>query len=269
MVERGVLIETADPKPEIRKNAEIARDWEYSGEAKYLYGMAVLFKDRFLDPVLHTDRGRLPNPVISFDNLRNMRTLAAYTLHRNPQGLLDEITFNTEHYEDQKNKKVWRFGRWPQLETLLHEQVHLWQQNFGEDPVKPGKVYHNKEFVEKCESLGLHPVPVKGCHVAVADGVFAQLMAELGIERPEDVPTMDWTRAGGRPITTDWFRFLSDLEGKGRKGASTLKKWCCPECGMNVRMGKVGDPMLRHHTCEEAIGRPVFLIPGDVYVAKK
>jgi hypothetical protein len=34
-------------------------------------------------------------------------------------------------------------------------------------------------------------------------------------------------------------------------------------------MGIAGDPMLRHHACEEAAGRPVFLIPGDVYVAKK
>jgi hypothetical protein len=262
MVERGVLIETSNPKPEIRKNAEIAKDWEYSGEAKYLYGMAVLFKDRFLDPVLHTDRGRLPDPVISFDNLRNMRTLAAYTLHRNPQGLLDEITFNTEHFEDQEGKKGWRFGRWAQLETLLHEQVHLWQQNFGEDPVKPSKVYHNNEFVDKCESLGLHPMPVKGCHIAVADGVFAQLMGELGIERPDDVPKLDG-------LKIDWFKFLSDLEGKERKGTSTLKKWCCPECGMKVRMGIAGDPMLRHHTCETAVGHPVFLIPGDVYVAKK
>src|SRR3990172_8601930 len=106
MVERGVIIETADPKPEIRKNAEIARDWEYSEEARYLYGMAVLFRDRFLDPVLHTDRGRLPDPVISFDDLRNRKVLAAYTLHRNPQGLLDEITFNTAHYEEQEDKQV-------------------------------------------------------------------------------------------------------------------------------------------------------------------
>jgi hypothetical protein len=36
---------------------------------------------------------------------------------------------------------------------------------------------------------------------------------------------------------------------------------------MNVRMGIAGDPMLRHHTCEEAIGRPVFLMPRDAYVA--
>ncbi len=262
MVERGVPIEIANPKPEIRKNAEIAKDWEYSEEAKYLYGKAILFKDRFLDPILHTDRGRLPDPVISFDNLRNIRTLAAYTLHRNPQGLLDEITFNIEHYKDRENQKVWRFGQWAQLETLLHEQVHLWQQNFGRDPVKPAKVYHNKEFVDKCESLGLHPKPVKGSHIAVADGVFAQLMGELGIEKPDDVPKMDG-------LKIDWFRLLKDLEGKGEKGTSTLNKWCCPECGMKVRMGIGGDPMLRHHTCESAAGRPVFLIPGDVYDAAK
>jgi hypothetical protein len=261
MVERGLLIETADPKPEIRKNAEIAKDWEYSEEAKYLYDKAILFKDRFLDPILHTGRGRLPDPVISFDNLRNNRTLAAYTLHRNPVGLLDEITFNTEQYEDQEDKKVWKFGRWAQLETLLHEQVHLWQQNFGEDPIKPGKVYHNKEFVDKCEGLGLHPMPIKGCHVAVADGVFAQLMNELGIERPDMPPTEE--------IRIDWFKYLEDWLGKEAKGKSTLKKWCCPECGMNVRMGIAGDPKLRHHTCETELGRQVFLVPGDVYVAKR
>lgn len=66
----GNLIETVNPQPEVRKNAETAKDWEYAGEATYLYRMAVLFKDRFLDPVLLTDRRRLPDPVISFRNLR-------------------------------------------------------------------------------------------------------------------------------------------------------------------------------------------------------
>jgi hypothetical protein len=76
----------------------------------------------------------LPMTVIvdhSFTNLRNRNTLAAYTLVRNPQGLLFEITMNTGHYvtEEQggKKKKVWSFGKWAQLETLLHEQAHLWQ----------------------------------------------------------------------------------------------------------------------------------------------
>jgi hypothetical protein len=250
MSKEGVLIEHFDPKPAIKKNAEIARDWEYSDEARYLYEMAVLFRDRFLDPVLHTDRGRLPDPVISFDNLRNKKTLAAYTLHRNPQGLLDEITFNTAHYVENDNKKVWAFGRWAQLETLLHEQVHLWQQNYGENPVKPGRVSHNKEFVDKCESLGLHPMPNVGFHTDVADGVFAQLMGELGIERPDDVP-------GAKGEKKDWFR------PEKVRGRSTLKKWECPDCGLKVRIGIKGNPDLVHNPCSEKRGEKVFLVQHD------
>src|SRR5215211_9303879 len=194
MSKEGIEINNFDPKSEIRKNAENARDWEYREEAEYLYGMANVFKDRFLDPILLTDRGRLPDPVISFDDLRNKKTLAAYTLHRNPQGLLDEITFNTAHYEEQEDKKVWVWGKWAQLETLLHEQVHLWQENFGKHKHKPGRVAHDEEFTEKCESLGLHPMPVVGSHIWVAGGVFAQLMEEIGVDRPL-IPSM-WLGGG-------------------------------------------------------------------------
>lgn len=255
--EQGIPIDNFDPKPAIKRNAETARDWEYREEAEYLYGMAVLFKDRFLDPILHTDRGRLPDPVISFDDLRNQKTLAAYTLHRNPQGLLDEITFNTTHYQDEDSKKVWAWGRWAQLETLLHEQVHLWQENFGEHKHKPGRVAHDKEFVAKCESLGLHPMPVKGCHTQVADGVFAKLMEELAIERPKDVPTIDWRKTGGYPIKWDWFR------PKPESGRSTLHKWECPDCGLAVRIGINSDPHLVHNVCSEIKGEKVFLVKHD------
>lgn len=250
MSKEGILINRFDPKPEIRKNAENARDWEYSQEAQYLYGMAVLFKDRLLDPVLHTDRGRLPDPVISFENLRNKKTLATYTLHRNPQGLLDEITFNTAHYGPKDGKKLWSWGRWAQLETLLHEQVHLWQQNFGEHPVQPGRITHNKEFVDKCESLGLHPMLGAGSHTDVADGVFDQLMQELGIPRPADVPR--WTE-GKR----DWFRNSKE------KGKSTLHKWECPDCSLKVRVGINGNPELVHDVCSEKKGQKVFLVKND------
>jgi hypothetical protein len=257
MSKEGTPIENFDPKPEVRKNAENASDWVYREEARYLYGMAVLFKDRFLDPILLTDRGRLPDPVISFDDLRNRKVLAAYTLHRNPQGLLDEITFNTVHYKKEEGKMGWVWGKWAQAETLLHEQVHLWQQNFGEYPVKPGRVSHNKEFIGKCESLGLHPMPVAGCHTAVADGVFANLMEELGIPRPDDVPRIDWTRAGGKPIKRDWFRPAPE------KGRSTLHKWTCPDCGLAVRIGIKDDPRLVHDACSETKGEKVFLVNHD------
>jgi len=215
-MKEGKLIRAIDPKPTIRSNAENASDWEYRDEATYLYDKAVIFKNRFLDPVLLTDRGRLPDPVISFDDLRNTKTLATYTLHRNPQGLLDEITFNTAQYKNGE----WMWGRWAQLETLLHEQVHLWQENFGKSKHRPGRVSHDKEFVEKCRSLGLYPTPVTGSHFQVADGVFADLMKEMGIPKPSDVP---------RETKADWFR-----PNKPR-GRSTLTKWSCG-C-QNARIG--------------------------------
>jgi hypothetical protein len=215
------LIEAVDPQPRVKKNAETARDWEYVEEAAYLYRMTVLFKDRFLDPILLTDRDRLPDPVISFENLRNRNTLDCYTLARNPQGLLYQITMNTEHYVDDerdgKKEKVWSFGKWGQLETLLQEQVHLWQQNFWNNPVKPGRSHNNKEFVSKCENLGLHPMSGAGSHTRPADGTFAVLMKELGMEPPtisEDL--------GGLDI--DWFNWFLDSMGKSRKGISTLHK---------------------------------------------
>jgi hypothetical protein len=253
---KGKIIAVNDPQPEVRKNAETANDWAYKDEAAYLYGKAVLFKDRLLDPLHHLERDRLPEPVIAFENLRNKHTLAAFRLTRNPQGLKNEIIFNIEHYVNQDGKKVWEYGRWAELESLLHEMIHEWQQVFGKDPVQLKRIYHNKEFVEKCESLGLHPKLGEGYHLKLADGPFALLMKELGIEPPnlEKKPN---------DLELDWFKWQLDFLGKGRKGNSTLNKWVCPECGLNVRIGIKGNPELVHDTCSERLGKKVFLIRAD------
>ena len=256
----GHLLEFSDPQPEIRKNAETASDWVYAGEAANLYHMATTFKNRFLDPILLTDRHRLPDPVISFENLRNRNTLAAYRLQRNPQGLLYDIIMNSQHFMDEtvdeKTVKNWVFGKWAQYETLLHEQVHLWQQNFGKKPVKPGRSHHNKEFVGKCESIGLHPMPGVGYHTRLADGPFAVLMDEIGIN-PPDFPKQK------EEINIDWFKWYLDKLGKRRKGKSSLHKWTCPECGLNARMGIKGDPMMRHEPCEQKTNHAVFFVRAD------
>ncbi len=253
----GMLIERNNPQPEVRKNAETARDWEYADEAVYLYRMANLLKDRLLDPLHHTDRNRLPDPVISFRNLRNYNTLATYTLARNPQGLLYEISMNTQQYKDEeidgKTQKLWIFGRWAQLETLLHEQVHLWQQNFGNKPYKSGRNTHNSEFIAKCESLGLHPKPGAGYHTRLADGAFAILMNELGIESPDLEKQM-------KEFGKNWFIAWMDSQDKRRKGKSSLKKWTCPICSLNARMGIKGNPQIRHDPCEKETGKTVFFI---------
>jgi hypothetical protein len=71
--------------------------------------MTVVFKNRFLDAFLLTDRRRLHDLVFSFTNLRKRNTLATYTLVSNPQSFLYEIIMNTEHYvteeRDDKKKK--------------------------------------------------------------------------------------------------------------------------------------------------------------------
>jgi hypothetical protein len=183
----------------------------------------------------------MPEPVISFEAMR-IETLAGYRLVRNPQGLLDEITFNTVHFKDDNGRKAWEYGQWGQLETLLHEQVHLWQQNFGAQPVKPGKVYHNKEFVAKCESLGLHPRPSIGSHWKEADGLFEMLMQEHGIVRPASVQVPVGERF-------NWWE-----QDKERRGKSTLSEWSCG-C-QNVRVGtkefyamctRCGNPFVKVH----------------------
>ena len=47
--------------------------------------------------------------------------------------LLYDIIMNSQHFVDETVDgnivKNWVFGKWAQYETLLHEQVHLWQQN--------------------------------------------------------------------------------------------------------------------------------------------
>lgn len=50
-----------------------------------------------------------------------------------------------------------------------------------------GKVYNNREFVDKCESIGLHPKLGEGYHLKLVDGPFAILMNKLVIEPPKEV----------------------------------------------------------------------------------
>jgi len=207
------IIEVPNPQPAVRRNAEKATDWEFKDEASYLYQKAIALRERLIDPIARIDRKQLPDPVMGFENLRNYKVLAEYLLFRDAVGLSCRINFNTEHYENGE----WKWGRWAQLETLAHEYIHLFQQQVGS-----GKPNHGKEFIDKCESIGLHPLPLIGCHVAVADEPFSILMKEWGIERPDKVPTDD------RKL--DWFKV-----GKETKGRSSLSKWSCG-C-QNARVG--------------------------------
>lgn len=57
-----------------------------------------------------------------------------------------EIAMNTAYFQEQTMMEV--------MQTLVHEMCHLWQYDFGK-PSRNG--YHNKQWADKMESIGLMP----------------------------------------------------------------------------------------------------------------
>ena len=202
-------------KKAVRKKAELDTKWTYSELASKLYAWSNIFNSRFFAGVVTKGEDPLPQPVIGFDRT-NIRTLAYYTLGKNAFGLDDEIIINTAH----TNRPIYSI-----LETLCHEQIHLWQQRRGKHPYVSGNNTHNAEFVAKAEAIGLHPAPIHGYHLRPADGDFRALLEQHGIKPPEDIKPKE---AGKRQ---NWWDVTKV------KGRSTLTKWECPACGLKIRVG--------------------------------
>lgn len=92
--------------------------------------------------------GQLPHCLITMQ--REKRTYGYFSsrrfVHRQNKSMTDEIALNPSY-----------FGVVPVLEilqTIVHEMAHAWQFHFGE-PGRRG--YHNKEWAEKMETIGLMP----------------------------------------------------------------------------------------------------------------
>lgn len=262
IAKRGVLLEEHDPHDAIRRVAESAK-WEYRDEAVKLYRRADTIIERFY-PVIHTPHfeGKLPPVLIAINTERNKKVLASYRLVPDEYGLSFKINMNEQHYIKKDGKKVWRYGEWAQMETLVHEIGHHWQQMLGENPYKQGaRVTHNKEFTDKMDQLGIH-CATEGYHTKIADvdSPFGQLMKEWGIKPPEVKPEAEFD--------IHWWR--EHFKDREKKGRSTLQKWCCANCGAPVRWGRQEDPQIRHHKCEQETGEePIFFVPGVIYDASK
>jgi SprT-like family len=114
------------------------------------------------------------------------------------------------------------------LSTLVHEMVHVWQQEYGH----PGRGrYHNREWAAKMLDIGLYPSTTgkKGgamtgqrvTHYIVADGPFAHAT----------------TRLLATGFTLHW---QSGIDGRSRAGrqravkAASKTKFTCHECGLNA-----------------------------------
>jgi len=121
------------------------------------------------------------------------------------------------------------------MATLVHEMVHLWQEEYG-DPGRRG--YHNVEWADKMEEVGLIPSATGGpggkrigdrmTHYVDPDGPFKR--AFEGIPEPALLPWRNAIKTG------------NDAQNGGESGGGGRKskvKYSCPSCPANV-WGKPG-----------------------------
>ena len=105
--------------------------------------------------------------------------------------------------------------------TLVHEMVHLWQEEFG----KPGKgAYHNKQWCRKMLELGLEPYSRRGkgekatgtrvSHTIMEGEAFMKAFMSL----PSKTQRIDWASS---PQIAE-------------KRPNSRYKLVCPECGQTI-----------------------------------
>lgn len=89
--------------------------------------------------------GMLPDCLLTIGEVKNGTGSFNHSCWQSETGNLHQITINP---------KVVQNNYTAMIQTFLHEMCHLWQACFG-TPSKNG--YHNFEWANKMESLGLMP----------------------------------------------------------------------------------------------------------------
>jgi SprT-like family len=110
---------------------------EYSGlQEAFDHFSAVLFDGKLPDVFITYQRKA--HSVGYFSPDRFSSRIAKFGRH--------ELALNPDGFIGQTDEQV--------CQTLVHEQVHVWQHVFG----KPsGRGYHNKEWAAKMKAIGLQP----------------------------------------------------------------------------------------------------------------
>ena len=91
---------------------------------------------------------KLPECMITAQRQRNVMGYFSAERWRHTNGeIAHEIALNPAYFAQHRLIEV--------LQTLVHEQVHLWQHVFGKHKSRSG--YHNREWANKMKSVGLIP----------------------------------------------------------------------------------------------------------------
>lgn len=191
----------------VRKVASEAPEGAFHGfvpaeTMEWLYTMLGLLAAELVKPHLSFD---VPRITLGVDK-HNRRQLGHYKIGRDALGLRWRIDMNILHLGRTKADVI---------RVLLHETLHAVQHESG----TPAKIanYHNAQFREWCERLGI-PTDSSGHDLGtVADGLYDQFAKRHKLDgtakllAPKSLP---------------------------KPGGSKLKKWSCTGCDepVNVRV---------------------------------
>lgn len=169
--------------------------WDLEDIMKKLHDWAGIFRFQF--------KLEIPSVPLRMARLR-WNCLGHFMPGFNDFGLQNEIALDVKHLIYRLETGSW----WEVLATLLHEQLHFWQQLNGKPP-KPGPGnYHNIQYRGKAERLGLI-ISDRGVNEDyVADGPFLRLLEEKGVEVPK-------------------IMFQDRASRLRKRQGSKLKKWSC------------------------------------------
>jgi hypothetical protein len=148
---------------------------------------------------------------------------------------LDEISINPDYMSHTTDKDI--------LSTLVHEMAHMWQQHFGK-PSKKG--YHNKEWANKMEEVGLMPSATgmpggkktgpRMTHYIIEGGVFEQAYNNM----PEDLKKLPFLgqNVNGPKKKVGYHKFVCTQDGCRQvvRGKESVKIACAP---CSVAAGKL------------------------------
>lgn len=177
----------------------------------------------FFNHELHA--GELPDCLITLQ--RRKRSCGYFSprkfIHVSQGALTDEIAMNPAYFLEHGTIEV--------LQILVHEMAHLWQEHFGK-PSRGG--YHNKQWAEKMESVGLMPSST-GQEGGKKTG---QNMSDYPIPGGPFLTACEKLLATGFSIT--WGDIPDeDSDASTSNNGSNRYKYTCPGCDSNI-WGKPG-----------------------------
>lgn len=166
------------------------------------------------------DERRMPDVLITYQRRAHSRgffgadRFAGRDASRHINRPQHEIALNPDGFIGRSDQEI--------LSTLVHEMVHLWQQERG---TAPKRAYHNKEFAAKMKEVGLYPSNTgavggreTGAHMThyiLPDGPFTQAYEQL--------------------LAKGWrLNLESAVRPNNTEARKNKTKFTCPSCGQNA-----------------------------------